>query len=257
MGETWFPYGLIYGPHSSRRLGLSLGVDLTPMSCTFNCVFCERGATLFGCISPSDFTSKVDLEVFLDVLQQSVNGLRFDCLTFSGTGEPTLESKLGKFITSSREIIGPMPIRVITNASLMTNESVVQNISEADEVIVKLNAVSEDAFVEMHRPFDQTLKPERIIRGIHLLKQEIGSSLVVEILFIRSFQLPKTNSTKDEVVKLSEVLRCLEPATIQVHTISRVPAEPYVLPVDNRFLDKASASIKNTLPQTHVSTYMY
>jgi wyosine [tRNA(Phe)-imidazoG37] synthetase (radical SAM superfamily) len=257
MEKTIFPYGLVYGPHASRRLGLSMGVDLTPMTCTFNCVYCERGVTLFGCRDHRDFNPKVNLKVFLDLLKQKVKAVRkFDCLTFSGTGEPTIDLQLGEFIASARKIVGSIPIKVITNSSQTTKDIVIKNLSEADEVIAKLNAISDNTFTNMHRPFENTLNTERIIRSLHTLKEEIESRLTIEILFIRSYQPIKTNSTHEEVKKLTEVLRQLEPGKIQIHTVSRMVAEPYILPVSRKFLATASTYMKNILTKTKVSTYI-
>lgn len=168
MNKVIFPYGLIYGPHPSRRLGLSLGVDLTPMACTFSCLYCERGRTLLKCRNHREFTQMVDIDIFLDSLKQQIKNVKIDCLTFAGTGEPTLELRLGEFISSARKLIGQIPIKVITNSSLLTHSSVRKNLAEADEVIAKLNAASNDIFIEMHRPFNENLVVEEIIYGFSL-----------------------------------------------------------------------------------------
>ena len=164
-----FPYGLVYGPHTSRRLGFSLGVDLSPMTCTFNCIYCERGKTRFGCKDFGDFTTHVEMEIFQYSLRQRMkNGRRFDCLTFAGTGEPTLEPRLGEFIEIAKKIIGQKAIKVITNSSLLNHKEVIRNLSETDEVITKLNTVSDDVFTEMYRPYNKTLNVKTIIKGLHL-----------------------------------------------------------------------------------------
>ena len=123
------------------------------------------------------------------------------------------------------------------------------------EIIAKLNAVSDNTFTKMHHPFDKTLNTERIVRCLYTLKREVGSRLTIEVLFTRSYKPIKTNSTNEEVEKLTEVLRQLEPGKVQVHTVSRLPAEPYILPVSRRFLVTASKYMKNVLIKTKVSTY--
>lgn len=254
---TTFPYGLIYGPHLSKRLGLSLGVDLTPMTCTFNCVYCERGRTIIECRDFRDFTPMVKMETFIETLKQRMETYtRFNCLTFSGTGEPTLEIRLGEFIASARMLVKHTPIKVITNASLLTNNEVIRNLAAADEVIAKLNAVSDNVFAEMHRPFDESIYTKRIIKGLHAMKREIGSKVTIEILFIRSHRSIKTNNNDEEVMELTRALRELEPNKIHIHTIRRFPAEPYILPVNRRFLDKVSMYMKKRLPKTDVSIYL-
>ncbi len=252
-----FPYGLVYGPHASRRLGLSLGVDLTPMTCTFNCIYCERGKTRFGCKDFRDFTAHVDMEIFQYSLRQRMKtGTRFDCLTFAGTGEPTLEPRLGEFIAMAKKIIGKRAIKVITNSSLLNHDEVIRNLTEADEVIAKLNTVSDDVFTEMYRPYNKTLNVERIIKGLHLLKRNIESRMTVEVLFLRSYQQIKTNHNDVEVEKITHILQELEPEKVQIHTIKRFPAEPYVLQVNKRFLDMVSIYMRRKLPKTEVLPYI-
>lgn len=255
MKKPAYPYGLIYGPHPSRRLGLSLGVDLTPMTCTFNCVYCERGRTLFGCRDQRDFTYNVELEQFSNLLKKHINSLRYDCLTFSGTGEPTLDNRLGSIIENTHKIVGKTPIKIMTNSSLLNHGNVIQNISRADEIIAKLNAISEAAFSEIHRPYDKFLKPHKIVEGLHSLKKVIDTKLTIEILFIRSFSSIHTNSTKKEVTLLTEVISDLQPGTVQLHTISRLPAESYILPVDNKFLQKVAKYMKDMLQGIQVLTF--
>ncbi|MHA2428689.1 MAG: radical SAM protein, partial [Candidatus Hermodarchaeia archaeon] len=175
MVNTTFPYGLVYGPHISRRLGLSLGIDLTPNTCTFNCIYCERGRTLVSCLSYRNFKSRISNDTFLKALHKRIFAiLSCDCLTFAGTGEPTLDSRLGTFITDARKITKQTPIKIITNSSQFMHPHVIRNLSKADEVIAKLNAVSDQVFTALHRPFDTTLKPRSVIEGLQTLKRTIG-----------------------------------------------------------------------------------
>lgn len=255
MVKMTFPYGLIYGPHVSQRLGLSLGIDLTPNTCTFNCIYCERGRTLVSCRSYREFNSPVSNDAFLEALQKRIFALQTcDCLTFAGTGEPTLDSRLDTFITTAIKIAKQTPIKIITNSSQLMHPHVIRNLSKADEVIAKLNAVSDLVFTTLHRPFDTTLKPQSVIKGLHTLKRTIGTKLTIEILFIRSHKSLMTNTTTDELEKLTAVLRQLAPGQVQIHTIKRAPAESYVLPVKWPFLTAVGSLLKKTLTTTKVTT---
>jgi wyosine [tRNA(Phe)-imidazoG37] synthetase (radical SAM superfamily) len=251
------PYGLVYGPHTSRRLGVSLGVDLSPMTCTFNCIYCERGKTRFGCKDFEDFTSQVAMDGFQSSLRQRMKtGTRFDCLTFAGTGEPTLDLRLGEFITVAKKIIGKRVIKVITNSSLLNHDKVIRNLTEADEVIVKLNTVSDEIFNAMYRPYNKSFNVEKSIKGLHLLKRKIKRRLTIEVLFFRSYQQIQTNHNEIEVKKITQILQELEPGSIQIHTIRRFPAEPYVLQANRRFLDMVAIYMQRKLPKTKVLPYI-
>jgi wyosine [tRNA(Phe)-imidazoG37] synthetase (radical SAM superfamily) len=247
----------VYGPHTSRRLGLSLGVDLSPMTCTFNCIYCERGKTRFGCKDFGEFTSQVEMDTFQSSLRQRIKiGTKFDCLTFAGTGEPTLEPRLGEFIKIAKKIIGKRVVKVITNSSLLNHDEVIKNLTKADEVITKLNTVSDEVFNEMYRPYNRKLNVERIIKGLHRLKRKIKKRLTIEILFLRSYQQIKTNHNEIEVEKITQILQELEPGKVQIHTIKRFPAEPYVLQANKHFLDMVSIYMHRKLPKTEVLPYL-
>jgi len=230
---------LVYGPHDSVRLGLSLGVDLTPMTCTFDCIYCERGRTLVKIRNPSEFRSEVCVEAFLRELKRSLaetagRGLR--SITFSGTGEPTIEPRLHEFIRAAKRE-SRIPIRVITNSSLLTRPKVRKMLQEADEVIAKMNTVSNDIFWSMHQPADPNLTTEKIIDGIGRLIEEGGTDVTVEVLFTKSLPGgPITNDTKMEAVKIAEALRELRPSRVQIHTVRRKPPHPLVRPVSRGFL---------------------
>jgi len=227
------------------------------MTCTFNCIYCERGKTRFGCKDFGDFTSLVEIDIFQSTLRQRMKtGTRFDCLTFAGTGEPTLEPRLGEFIKIARKIIGKRAIKVITNSSLLNHDEVIRNLTEADEVIAKLNTVSDEVFIEMYRPYNESFNVERIIKGLHLLKSNIKRRMTIEILFLRSYQQIKTNHNDIEVEKITHILQEIEPGKVHIHTITRFPAEPYVLQAKKRFLDMVSLYMQRKLLNTEVLPYI-
>jgi len=233
------PYGLVYGPHDSIRLGLSLGVDLTPMTCTFSCVYCERGRTLVKIKDPSEFRSEVCRERLIEELQKGMvraGRRRLRSITFSGTGEPTLEPRLGEFIQAVRGE-SSIPVKVITNSSLLTRPGVRRSVSEADEVIVKMNTVSDGIFWSMHEPADQHLSVQRILEGVGGLLGEEKTDVTIEVLFASSIPGgPVTNSNKEEGRRIARTLRQLGARKVQIHTVRRSPAHPMVGPASEEFL---------------------
>ncbi len=254
------PYGLIYGPHRSRRLGLSLGIDLTPMTCTFDCIYCERGKTTYKIEGPERFKSRVEEETLYEALRSYMGEnekLKLDSLTFSGTGEPTLDLRLGRLVESVREIMEGVAVTIITNSSLLHREDVRRNIVKADRVVVKLNAVTEHIFQSMHQPTDDSLSVARVIDGIRRLNDAFNGRVIVEVLFANSYApYHDTNSTLEETEKLAEVLRKIQPFSVHIHTVTRPPANPHVLPVGGVFLTKASSYIIEALGRERVKVYL-
>ena len=252
------PYGIVYGPHESLRLGLSLGVDLTPMTCTFDCVYCERGRTLVKIRNPSEFRSEVSEEDFLEALQGGLKrtGRRdLKSITFSGTGEPTLEPRLGGFIQTAKRV-SSLPVKVITNASLLTRAEVRRRLLKADEVIAKMNATSNSVFWSMHEPADQNLTSGKIAEGISRLIDEKGTSVTVEVLFITGPPSGlNTNDTKEETRGIAKILREIQPGNVQIHTIRRSPARPMVKPVSRDFLLWAMREFRKELGRERVQAF--
>jgi wyosine [tRNA(Phe)-imidazoG37] synthetase (radical SAM superfamily) len=253
------PYGLIYGPHESIRLGLSLGIDLTPMTCTFDCVYCERGRTLLKIQDPSQFQSKVSREEFTEKLRRILlkhDQKKLRSITFSGSGEPTLDPRLDEIIRCTKKA-SSIPVKVITNASLLTRSEIRKKISEADQVISKMNATSNGVFWSMHRPADRRLSPEKIVEGISKLVEEGRTEVVVEVLLISSYPGgPLTNDTDEEIKRISNTLKEIQPRKVQIHTIRRPPAHPLVRPVSRTLLLRSTKELRTQLGKEKVQVFI-
>ncbi|MDI6758789.1 MAG: radical SAM protein, partial [Candidatus Omnitrophota bacterium] len=163
----------IYGPVRSRRLGLSLGVSLSPYKvCNFDCIYCQLGKTKELINQRSEY-AKID-EVINELKSWFVNntenakGLNY--ITISGLGEPTLNIKIQDAIKEIRKITG-LNIAVITNASLLNNMEVRQALLEADLIIPSLDTVSPEIFIKLKQPHPD-VKIGDIINGLINLRKE-------------------------------------------------------------------------------------
>lgn len=151
----------VFGPVNSRRLGISLGIDIVPYkTCPFNCIYCECGST-------TDLTDEVKEyfpfeEIVSEINQTLDKGPAIDVVTFSGSGEPTLNSRLGDIINYIKTVYPQYQIAVITNSSLLNRYDIRRRILKADIIYPSLDAVSEDVFNKIMRPLAGT-KPEAII----------------------------------------------------------------------------------------------
>ncbi len=209
----------LFGPVLSRRLGLSLGVDLLKYkTCNLDCVYCELGRT-------SSLTKRRDRFVSPEKVQREIgsrSGEDFDHLTFAGSGEPTLSSDLGEIIRRSKEIVD-VPVAVITNSTLLTSPKVRSEVAEADVVLPSLDAVTRPTFERINRPA-KDLKIEEIIEGLRAFRSEFSGEIWLEVMLVKDVN-------ESEAEHIANVVLSIEPDRVQLNTVVRAPAEP-VLPLD-------------------------
>jgi wyosine [tRNA(Phe)-imidazoG37] synthetase (radical SAM superfamily) len=152
-----------YGPVPSRRLGFSLGVDIVPYkTCTLDCIYCQLGKTTYKSVKRKSFAP---IEDIIEEIRKSVSaGHDIDFITFSGSGEPTLNADIDRFIYEVRKITS-IPVAVLTNGTLLFREEVQKDLMEADVVVPSLDAASQEMFHRINRPHF-SLDIESIMQGM-------------------------------------------------------------------------------------------
>jgi wyosine [tRNA(Phe)-imidazoG37] synthetase (radical SAM superfamily) len=222
---------IIYGPVPSWRLGRSLGVDLLSTegkTCSFDCAYCQLGRTIHPLVERKEF---VTLPRLVEELEQ-VKGVAADYITFSGVGEPTLAVNLGEAITLARSVLG-LPVAVLTNSSLMTEEDVRHDLSLADVVVAKIDAPDEETFRQVNRPFVKCCFQE-IIRAIKLFRGPYKGNLALQMMFIES--------NKDCAREMAKIAEELQPDEVQINTPLRPCA---VRPLSPEVIAPISAEFSN------------
>ena len=220
----------IYGPVPSRRLGFSLGIDIIPSkTCSFDCIYCQLGPTTKKTLLRKEYISwHKALSQIKDILS---TGLRIDYITFSGSGEPTLNSALGKLIAEIKKITST-PVAVLTNSSLLSRKSVREALKKADVVIPSLDAATQEVFTNINRPHP-SLKAEKIIAGLKTFRQEFKGSIWLEVMLVKNI-----NDSPSHIQKLKEVIEEIKPDKIQLNTVVRPPSEEFALPLSSKELEK-------------------
>jgi len=206
--------GYLFGPVLSRRLGLSMGVDLLKYkTCNLDCVYCELGRTpcLTSCRDRFVPRQKVIKEIELKRSEP------FDHLTFAGSGEPTLSLDLGEIVTQAKKIVDA-PVAVITNSTLLSSPSVRKEVAAADVVLPSLDAVSQTAFQAINRPASGLLA-EEMIAGLKDFRKEFSGEIWLEVMLVKGI-----NDAEAEAI--ARAAESTEPDRIQLNTVVRTPAEP-------------------------------
>jgi len=141
------PFKHVFGPVSSRRLGRSLGVDLVPLkTCTYDCIYCQLGRTT---LKTTERREWVPLDLVLEQVQAKL-ATEPDYITLSGSGEPTLFSRVGELIGRIKDVTD-IPVAVLTNGSLLWQKAVRDDLQQADVVIPSLDAGNERMFRYVNR----------------------------------------------------------------------------------------------------------
>jgi len=248
--------GVVYGPVLSWRFGSSLGIDLISGSkvCTFDCIYCQLGRTVLKVSKPGDFRNYVKAEKVVKELEDFINKIDFnsvDVVTFSGSGEPTLNPELGKIVEHVKDIVGEKPLVILTNSSLFYLRKVREALSKIDIVSAKLDAGDEKAFEIINRSYLEKLSINKVIGYIKEFKSIYDGKLMIQTMFLNT-TLGFTNSEGEHFEKLIDAYLKIEPDVIQVDTPYRPGGEKFVKPVSIEKLKNIGDVLANYFPRDNI-----
>jgi len=214
----------VYGPVPSRRLGFSLGVDVIPYKvCTLDCIYCQLGRTTQKVIERKAYFNADDvLEELTDFLAKNPH---IDFITFSGSGEPTLNSELGIMIKRLKSM-SSVPVAVLTNGTLFSIEDVRKDLMEADVVLPSLDAASQHVFKRINRPHE-SLETATIINGLKNFRDMYKGQIWLEIMLVKG-----VNDNREELSRIKDPLHKIRPDKIHLNTVIRPPSEVYAEALD-------------------------
>ena len=210
----------LYGPVPSRRLGLSLGVDIVPAKiCTLDCIYCQVGKTTNTTIERKEYLpAKLIIEELSQALSQ---GLKADYITLAGSGEPTLNSQLGIIIDKIKEITD-IPVAIVTNGTLLYMQEVRDDCAKADVVLPSLDAGDEATFGRINRPHPD-ISIEKLISGLCEFRKQYSGQIWLEVFLVES-----TNSYPEQIAKIKSAIQKIRPDKVQLNTSVRPTTEQNV-----------------------------
>ncbi len=224
----------IYGPVNSRRLGVSLGVSLTPHKvCPFDCIYCQLGKTSLKTSERKEYVKISDIlaEVnsWIACHPEELKTLNF--VTLAGSGEPTLNSGIDRLIDSLKQMLH-VPIAVITNSALLADPTVRKQLYNADLIVPSLDAVTQEAFDKIGRPCPE-VKLEGIIEGLISLSREFRGKIWLEVMLVKG-----VNDNLAHTRMLKQVIERINPDLVQLNSPIRTTTEDDVEPLDAKHLGK-------------------
>jgi wyosine [tRNA(Phe)-imidazoG37] synthetase (radical SAM superfamily) len=233
-------YNHLFGPVRSRRLGRSLGVDMIPFkTCNCNCVYCECGGSPPVPHTRAEYVPSDELTGELD---KYLSGKpEIDYITFAGSGEPTLNSALGKVLGFVKNRFPLYHTALLTNGTLFHLAAVREETLPFDLVCPSLDAVTPEVFNRINRPYPGLDLP-KIIAGLTEFSRSFKGQLWIEV-----FIVPGINDTREELKLFREVLTAMQPTRVQLNSLDRPGACDWVIPAGFRTLS-AIAQFLQPLP---------
>lgn len=229
-------YTNIVGPIHSRRLGISLGVNLLPKDgkvCSFDCLYCECGWNKDhrGGHFPTANDVMSQLEAKLQQMQAEEAGL--DVITFAGNGEPTLHPHFAEVIDRTIELRNQYypqaKVSVLSNATRMTDPKVHAALLKVDNNILKIDGAFDETIHLIDQPNDKHYSVRQVVEGM----KTFGGQLIVQTMFVRGEHDGQTvdNTTPAEVSAWCELMREIRPHQIMVYSLDRPTPEPQLVRV--------------------------
>ena len=225
---------ILFGPIPSRRLGRSLGINnIPPKHCSYSCVYCQIGRTNAMGKTRSSFYDPEQIlnETTLKIEELKKSNERVDYLSFVPDGEPTLDINLGKTIKKLKTL--GIRIAVITNASLIRDEQVREDLLNADWVSLKIDSIGEGTWRKIDRPHGSLSLPE-ILYGIKQFSRQFKGTLVTETMLVKGL-----NDSTGVLEQTADFIGGIQPSTAYILVPTRPPAEEWVLPPDEITLNTA------------------
>jgi len=218
---------IVFGPVKSRRLGVSLGINLLPATrkvCNFNCIYCECGWTQKTELKGEKFPSRKEVYEALELKLQSMKekDLTPDVITYAGNGEPTLHPEFPGIIDDSIKLrdkyFPESRIVVLSNSTAITKPKIRMALLKVDSNILKLDSAF-DLTVRVHNQPRVNVNVEKLIDDL----KEFRGQLIVQTLFLRGSFKGKTinNTTPEEINAWLKAIEKIKPAEVMIYTISR------------------------------------
>jgi wyosine [tRNA(Phe)-imidazoG37] synthetase (radical SAM superfamily) len=237
--------GVVFGPVPSRRLGLSLGVDLVPAkTCSLDCIYCEAGRTTVLTGDRAEWIPTAAVLAELAAVLAVRGGLPpLDCITFSGAGEPTLHSGIGVIIRWLKEHHPEYRVCLLTNGTLFAQSALRQELAPLDLVVPSLDAADDDTFRRLNRP----------VAGLSCLGLPAAYAAFrrecPQVAFwLEIFVVAGINDRPAALAAIRDAVALIRPDKVQLNTLDRPGTEAAVQPADQASLQAFMAALAPLAP---------
>ncbi len=240
----------LFGPVASRRLGISLGMDLVPhKTCSLNCVYCESGATTLLTAERREYAPAKE------VIRQLDERLRvqpqLDYLTFSGAGEPMLNSGIGRIVAFVKHNYPRYRMCLLTNGTLLHDPKAVRDIADIDLVIPSLDATNQQEFEAINRPGPE-LNFEHFSTALINYCRATKSTIWLEI-----FIVPGVNDSDASIARFAKLVKAAVPTKVQLNTLDRPGCVDWIKPSTAENTMRFVRALEPLVPVEAVGPFKY
>lgn len=240
----------VFGPVASRRLGISLGVDLVrPKTCSLNCIYCEAKETTDLTLERKEYVPVDAVIAELDEVLQTKP--RLDFITFSGSGEPTLNSGIGRVVSFLKEKHPEYKICLLTNGFALGDAKLQKEIELVDLVVPSLDASSEEEFSIINRPHPD-LKFDGFIRHLTEFCRNAKSEIHLEL-----FIVPGVNDSDESIDRFVKLIRPMNVPLVQLNTLDRPGVVDWIKPSTAENTRRFIAALEPFVPVEAVGPFRY
>ncbi|MCP1661795.1 MAG: radical SAM protein [Methanocalculus sp. MSAO_Arc1] len=235
----------LFGPVRSRRLGISLGIDLVPGStCSLDCIYCECGKTHHLTLRRAEYAPTDEIFDELDLFLRTEPEL--DYITLGGTGEPTLHSEIRDILDFIHSSHPRYKTAVLTNSTTLHDPQIRSEIRSADLILPSLDAVSSSVFNAINRP-PPGIETGMMIDGLINLRNEYTKAIWLEI-----FLIPGLNTHESELLLLREAAVSIRPDILHLNSLHRPGAEPGIRAPSESEKKRICRFFREQIPETYI-----
>lgn len=248
--QTVLFHSTIFGPIHSRRLGVSLGINLSPDDgkvCSFDCIYCEAGYNAQGTGTTGlPLREKVKRQLHDKLSAMNAAGDPLDVITFSGNGEPTLNPDfpgiIDDVIKLRDELYPEAKVSVLTNSTRIFSPAVAEALKKIDNNILKLDSAIEQTMRLIDQPTSKDFTVERVVKGL----KEFAGTGIIQTMMLRGEHggMAVDNTTPEEVDALIAAYKEIKPREIMLYSLDRSTPEEKLIKVEKPELEEIGRRIE-------------
>jgi len=248
---------IIFGPVKSRRLGVSLGVNLLPPEskiCSFNCIYCECGFNFTNPHSHLPKTDEVEKALREKLLEYAAKNEHIDTITFAGNGEPTMHPHFADIIDNTvklRDKICPKTkISVLSNATFISKKDVFEALQKIDNNILKLDSGIERTVKRINQPASDF----SLAKTVENLQKFNGNIIIQTLFFKGTFNGTKIDNTSaNEVAAWLNAIKQINPKSVMLYTLDRPTPAKNLYKADEQRLKEISQEVEKLGIKTQIN----